>query len=98
MSKDKFLEKVLVFVDRKGYVVSKESNPMSCNLHMQYEKGNLHVEISAYSHCMGNGSCSAIVKFKNKTVYRATSSFTCSPFNTKVHEYKSGAWEKLMNL
>lgn len=96
MNNDKFLEKVLVFVDRNGIVLSKSSNPMSANLKMEYKKDELYIEMKAYAHCMGNGSCSATIKYKNKVVYNAGGSFTSSPFNTKVEVYKPGKWEKLI--
>jgi hypothetical protein len=98
MDIDKYLENVLVFVDRNGVVVDKHSTPMSSSLKMKYENGDLHVSMNAYAHGMGNGSCGATVKYKGKIVYKAAGSFTSSPYNTKVDKYVTGEWEKLMGL
>lgn len=98
MSDDKYLENVLVFVDRNGTVVSKSGSPMSCSLEMSYDKGDLKVKMSAFAAGMGNGSCGATVTYKGKVAYKAHGSFTTRPFNTKVTKYEPGAWEKLMGL
>lgn len=95
---DQYLEDVLVFVDRNGYIVSKDSNPMSCSLHMEYDKSDLKVKMNAYSHCQGNGSCNATVTYKGKVVYQANGSFTSRPYNSAVTKYVPGAWEELMKL
>lgn len=95
---DKFLESVLVFVDRNGSIVSKQSTPMSCSLKMEYDTKDLKVTMSAYSHGMGNGSCNAVVTFGGKVVYKAAGSFTSSPYNVEVSKYESGAWERMMGL
>ncbi len=98
MNDDKFLEEVMVYVDRNGTVDDKHSTPMSCSLKMSYKQGDLSITMHAYAHGMGNGSCGATVKYKGKTVYSASGNFTSGPFNTKVSKYTPGAWEKLLGL
>lgn len=98
MNDDKFLEKVLVFVDQNGTIEDKYSTPMSCSLKMKYEDKALKIKMHAYSHGMGNGSCSAKISYEHKVVYEASGCFTAAPFNTKVKKYVPGKWEKLMNL
>jgi hypothetical protein len=98
MDLDKYLENVLVFVDRNGSIESKQSTPMSCSLQMKYDNGDLKVKMHAYSHGMGNGSCGATVTYKGEVVYEAAGSFTARPYSTKVKTHKPGPWEKLMKL
>lgn len=99
MSKDdKFLEQVLIFVDRNGVVLSKDSNPMSCSLKMSYQSKtpDLKIEMHAYAAAQGNGSCSAEVMYEGEIVYKASGCFTASPFKTKVEKYIPGEWEDLI--
>ena len=95
---DKFLENVLVFVDRNGFIVNKQSTPMSCSLEMKYENGDLKAKMHAYAHGMGNGSCGATVTYKGETVFEGAGGFTARPFNSKINTYIPGEWERLMRL
>ena len=95
-SADSFMEKVLIFVDRNGVVESKTSNPMSSSLKMSYASGDLKIKMQAYSHCQGNGSCSAKVTYKDKVVYEASGGFTATCHNVIVKKYKPGDWEKIV--
>jgi hypothetical protein len=96
---DKFLEKVLVFVDRNGEVKSKESTPFSSSLTMKYEdRDNLLIEMDVFANGFGNGSCRATITYEKKIVYRAKSNYTSSPFNTKEEVYIPGEWEKLIGI
>jgi hypothetical protein len=95
---DKFLEDVLVFVDRNGSIVSKQSGEMSCSLEMKYERGDLNVKMHAYAHGMGNGSCGATVTYKGEKVFHGAGSFTVRPYNSKIETYIPGEWEQLMRL
>jgi hypothetical protein len=98
MDNNKFLENVLVFVDRNGTILDKHSTPMSTSLHMQYKQGDLDIDMHAFAHGMGNGSCSATITYQGEVVYQAGGSFTSSPYNVEVKKYSSGAWEQLMDL
>lgn len=95
---DKFLEDVMVFVDRNGSIDSKTSNPMSCSLKMTYKSKDLKITMSAYSHGMGNGSCGAVVIYKKEVVYEASGGFTARSNGVKTKTYKSGPWEKLIGV
>lgn len=95
-SADSFMEKVLVFVDRNGTVEDKTSNPMSCSLKMSYASNDLKIKMHAYSHCQGNGSCSAKVTYKGKVVYEASGGFTSTCRNVTAKVHTSGDWEKLI--
>lgn len=98
MDSDKYLEEVMVYVDRNGTVDSKHSTPMSSSLKMSYNQGDLSITMHAYAHGMGNGSCGATVKYKGKVVYSAGGKYTAGPFGTKVSKYVPGDWEKLLGL
>lgn len=98
MTDDKFLEEVLVFVDRRGTIVEKFSGRMSTTLRMKYEQGDLSITMHAFAHGMGNGSCAATVTYQGKVVYDAAGHFTSSPYNTKVKTYHPGPWEQVMGL
>lgn len=95
-TEDKFLEKVLVFVDRNGSIEDKISNPMSCSLKMSYASKDLKINMQAYSHCQGNGSCSAKVIYNGKVVYEASGGFTSTCHNVTAKVHKPGDWEKLI--
>lgn len=98
MDNNKFLEKILIFVDREGVVESKNSTPNSSSLTMSYNSNGLQVDMHAFAHGMGNGSCSATVVYKGKTVYKGAGGFTSHPLSVKVENYVAGPWEKLMGL
>jgi hypothetical protein len=93
---NKFMERVLVFVDRNGVVKSKNGTPMSSSLRMSYDVKDLKITMSAFAHGMGNGSCGAKVVYKGETVFDASGCFTSSPYNVKATIYKPGSWEKLI--
>jgi hypothetical protein len=98
MDNNKFMEKVLVFVDRNGTVVSKSSTPMSCSLEMKYKGDDLSITMSVFAHGMGNGSCKAEVVYQGETVYQASGSYTSGPYHVQVQKYVPGPWKELMGL
>ncbi|MDE1833816.1 MAG: hypothetical protein KGH64_00600 [Candidatus Micrarchaeota archaeon] len=100
MSNDKAQEKldnlmlrILVFVDRNGKVVSKNGNRMSSSLSMAYVDKEFDIKMSAFCHCMGNGSCSATVRYKGALVFNASGSYTSGPYGVKAKTYECGDWE-----
>lgn len=94
MSKeDDRLMGVLKFVDKNGSVVSKHGTPVNSSLSMKYSDGPLKITMDVYVHCQGNGSCSAKVVYKSRTVYKAAGNFTTRPFNTEENIYIPGNWE-----
>jgi hypothetical protein len=93
---NKFLERVLVFVDRNGVVQAKDSSPMHSALSMSYKRGKLAIKMHATAYAQGNGSCGASVKYNGKTVFTAAGCFTSAPWDVVITTYKPGAWEKLI--
>jgi len=91
-----FMRSVLIFIDRNGTVIHKNSNPMLSQLSMKYDKQDLKAEMSVTAHAMGNGSCSAKIEFKGEIVYAANGNYTANPFNVKETVNKSGNWKSLI--
>lgn len=91
-----FMNRVLVFVDRNGRVLSKFGTPMNAGLSMEYNLNGLTIKMDVYTHCQGNGSCSAKVKYKGKVVYKAAGQYMSGPFGVKVEKYVPGEWEGLL--
>lgn len=92
---DDLMDRVLVFVDRNGSLLVKDNNPMYCSIEMQYFHKGTNITMSVYSHCQGNGSCSAKVIHKGKVVFDASGCYTSSPFKVKADIYIPGDWERL---
>lgn len=93
---DKFMERVLVFVDRNGTLETKSGTPMSCSIKMSYNKDRLQINMHAYSHGMGNGSCGAEVTYKGTQVFKAYGGFTSTCHNVVATTFKRGDWEKIV--
>ena len=96
MNKDKFVEKILIFVDRNGKVLDKHSTPLSASLVMRYDVEKLKINMHVYRHAMGNGSCVVEVRYKDKCVLKAGGLYVNTCRDVKFERYRSGKWEKLI--
>src|SRR5208282_6383922 len=94
---DALMQRVLVFVDRNGEVVQKESSPMHSALEMKYRSrgGKLVIKMHVAAYAQGNGSCSAIVKHNGKTVFNGGGCYTAGPWDVEATTFKKGVWEKM---
>jgi hypothetical protein len=90
---DDLMERVLVFVDRHGTILSKSSSRVSSSLEMQFKNKELDMYMYAMANGMGNGACSAKVKVKGKVVFDANGSYTSGPYHVIAKVYKPGDWE-----
>lgn len=95
---DALMLRVLVFVDRNGEVVAKDSSPMHSSLTMKYEnkRKKLVIKMHATAYAQGNGTCGALVKHKGKKVFSAGGCYTDGPRDVEAATYKTGAWEKII--
>ncbi len=93
---DALMLRVLVFVDRNGVVVNKDSSPMHSALMMKYKGRGLDIKMHATTYAQGNGSCGALVKYRGKRVFSAGGCFTAAPWDVEAKTYKTGAWEKII--
>ena len=88
----------LVFVDQRGRIIEKTSNPMLSILEMEYKAGSLAFHFRAYSHCQGNGSLSLEVKDNEDVVFKADGTYIAGPYSMEAKIYKSGDWEKAIPM
>ena len=88
------VNRCMVFTDRNGKVLHKDSNPVCCSLSMKYKKEDLTIEFSAYANVHSNGSCYVQVQQKGEVVLNASGNFTASAFNITAETYVPGNWEK----
>jgi hypothetical protein len=95
---DKYMWKVLEYVDRNGTVLSKDSSPMHSSLAMSLKKGKLSAKISASAYAQGNGSCHAKIVYDGRRVFEAGGNYTAGPFNVAVSTYVPGSWEKTLGV
>lgn len=91
---DDLMLRVLVYVDRNGTVVSKDSSPNSASLQMKYKDQDYDIKMHAYANGMNNGSCGATVKYQHTVVFDAGGSYTSGPWGVKAKTYTPGKWEK----
>ncbi len=85
---------VMVFVDRGGEIVQKESGPMSTHLVMRFRDKHFFATFGATQTVASNGSCWVNVKYKRELVFSAHGNFMAAAFNVTARTYKPGEWEK----
>jgi hypothetical protein len=91
---DKLMTRVMVFVDRNGVILSKNSSQVNTSLSMKYEDEDFKIKMSAYCHCMGNGSCQAKVEYKGEVVFDACGYYISGPSSVEAKVYEPGEWEE----
>lgn len=83
----------IAFVDRKGKVLFKESNPVSKQLSKEYIDEDLEVSFRVQASPYGNGFCEVKVTQNGNPVLEAEGNFMAYAFNTKATTYVKGEWE-----
>ncbi len=87
------------YIDRHGQVLGKNGNPMTSFLEMRGQNDEVDSQFSAFRAAQSNGSWKIEIwqklpDNKKKLVLSVSGNFMVRPFNTNVHEYIAGDWEK----
>lgn len=92
------IHRCILFTDKHGHVVSKESTPVSCRLRMEYKSNGLQTYMHVTTSAMGSGGYQIKVKRNGrKVVLSANGSFATVynyPDSPNIVVYMPGAWEK----
>ena len=90
------IHKCMLLTDRRGKVLSKESNPAVSRLRMEYRADGLRIWFGVSVSARAGGRYQMEVKENNKTVLEAEESlvgFYNQPYNPEVSVYTPGSWE-----
>ncbi len=92
---DVLVNRLLVFVDQNGTVISKSGSPMTAALAMEYRRRNLFIAFSVATSAISNGTVHLTVKQHDRTVFSATGNYLTEAFNCQTSRWIPGTWERL---